>query len=384
VPTRYSLDIDGLAISHQQLDRLLSVDIPAWKAEAKAIASANDELGDKLPPELRTEQEALMRRLNEADGTVAKSGNGSQPAMAIDPGPRPAELTRLEATCRRITIRQGDHETVWRAWGSGPPLILLHGGFGSWTHWLRNIDALSAGNTVYAVDMPAFGDSDRPAGVMTSRSLAELLWASLDTILGPGAPTRIVGFSFGGVIAIQMASFRPERIERLVVVGSGGYGIARPQNVVLSKWRHLTTREELFAVHRQNLEALMIHDPKNVDDLALYLQAENTSRARIDSRAVAQATNVPEVLLDLHVPMDGIWGACDAVSKERLPVLKELLKRVDPASQFVVVENAGHWVQYEAAETVNRTLLRILAMPRQRPGDKPALEAADRVSGSTA
>jgi pimeloyl-ACP methyl ester carboxylesterase len=219
---------------------------------------------------------------------------------------------------------------------------------------------------------------------MTSRNLAELLWHNLDSILGPEAPARIVGFSFGGVIAIQMASFRPDRIERLVVVGSGGYGIARPQNVVLSKWRHLSTREELFAVHRQNLATLMIHDPKNVDDLAIYLQAENTSRARIDSRAVAQATNVPEVLLDLHVPMDGIWGASDAVSKERLPVLKELLKRVDPASQFVVVENTGHWVQYEAADFVNKTLLKILGTARQRPASKPALAAAEQVSGSTA
>ena len=384
LPTRHTLDTNGLAISQERLDLLLAVDIPAWKAEAQSIGTAYAALGEKLPPELKAEQEALVRRLNEADGSAAKSGNGSQPALTIDPGPRPAELTRLEASCRRITTREGGCETVWRAWGSGPPLILLHGGFGSWTHWIRNIEALAANNTVYAVDMPAFGDSDRPTGVMTSRNLAELLWHNLDSILGPEAPARIVGFSFGGVIAIQMASFRPDRIERLVVVGSGGYGIARPQNVVLSKWRHLSTREELFAVHRQNLATLMIHDPKNVDDLAIYLQAENTSRARIDSRAVAQATNVPEVLLDLHVPMDGIWGASDAVSKERLPVLKELLKRVDPASQFVVVENTGHWVQYEAADFVNKTLLKILGTARQRPGSKPALAAAEQVSGSTA
>jgi hypothetical protein len=57
---------------------------------------------------------------------------------------------------------------------------------------------------------------------------------------------------------------------------------------------------------------------------------------------------------------------------------------VDPASQFVVVENAGHWVQYEAADFVNKTLLKILGTARQRPGSKPALAAAEQVSGSTA
>jgi hypothetical protein len=57
---------------------------------------------------------------------------------------------------------------------------------------------------------------------------------------------------------------------------------------------------------------------------------------------------------------------------------------VDPATQFVVVENAGHWVQYEAADFVNKTLLKILGTARQRPGSKPALAAAEQVSGSTA
>jgi phosphoenolpyruvate carboxykinase (GTP) len=368
LPAKASFDVNGLSFSDERLDLLLSVDIPAWKTEATAIASAYAALGGKLPGELWEEHGALVKRLEAAERSEAGSGgDGAKDKAAGSASPRPPELARLETSSRRIVTRQGDKQTIWRAWGSGPPLILLHGGFGSWTHWIRNIDALAASNTVYAVDMPAFGDSDRPEGTLTSRSLAEILWKSIDSIFGPDESVRIVGFSFGGVIGIQMASLQPERIERLILVGSGGYGIARPQNVTLSKWRHLADRKEVLAIHRQNLATLMFHDPKRIDDLAVELQAENTSRARVDSRAVAQSTDVPKVLSELHVPIDGIWGGCDAVAKERLPVLKQLLEQVDPASRFVVVDNAGHWVQYESADIVNETLVKMLATPRARP-----------------
>lgn len=284
-----------------------------------------------------------------------------------DPVPTQLDLARLQASCQRIATRRGDNQTIWRVWGSGPSLILLHGGYGSWTHWIRNVEALAANHTVYAVDMPAFGDSDKPDVSITAPVLADLLWKSIDTIFGSDAGMRIVGFSFGGVIGIQMAALRPERIERLVVIGSGGYGIARPQNVSLSKWRHLESRDEVLAIHRQNLAALMFHDPQRIDDLALYLQIDNTKRARINSRDVAQSTDVPKILSELRVSIDGIWGAQDAVSKERLPLLKELLNGVDPQSEFLVIEDAGHWVQYEAADIVNEELARLLAAPRSRP-----------------
>lgn len=281
--------------------------------------------------------------------------------------PPSPDLARLEGSCRLIETRIGDDRTVWRAWGAGPPLILLHGGYGSWTHWIRNIDALAANNTVYAVDMPAFGDSDKPDGEITAERLTDLLWRSIDSIFGPEASVRIIGFSFGGVMGIRLAAARPSRIERLILVGSGGYGIARPQNVHLSKWRHLSDHQERLKVHRQNLAALMFYDPAKIDDHAVELQSANTAGAKIDSVALAQSTNVPELLSTLRVPIDGVWGAFDAVSKQNLPLLKDLLTAVDPAAEFVVIDDAGHWVQYEAAEAVNRALQALLEKARPSP-----------------
>jgi pimeloyl-ACP methyl ester carboxylesterase len=128
----------------------------------------------------------------------------------------------------------------------------------------------------------------------------------------------------------------------------------------------------------------MFHDAGKIDALAVELQADNTARARIDSVVLAQSTNIPEIMATLRVPIDGIWGAFDAVSRQNLPLLRELLSGVDPASEFVVVDNAGHWVQYEAAEIVNRTLPALLAAPRARPFGTEAPRARKPKTGSHA
>jgi phosphoenolpyruvate carboxykinase (GTP) len=379
LPTRETLDTDGLSIGDRQLDLILSVDVPVWKQEAEGIAADYKALGKRLPAELWDEHAALVQRLEAADKPHA-TGNGGGATVSPSGGEPPGspDLARLEASCRRLVTRNGADRTVWRVWGSGPPLILLHGGYGSWTHWIRNIDTLAADNMVYAVDMPAFGDSDKPGGEITAARMTELLWQSIDSIFGTDAAVRIAGFSFGGVMSIRLASMRPERIERLVLIGSGGYGIARPQNVHLSKWRHLANRQERLKVHRHNLAALMFHDAGKIDALAVELQAENTARAKIDSVALAQSTNIPEIMATLRVPIDGIWGAFDAVSRQNLPLLNALLSGDDPDSRFVVVEDGGHGVQYEAAAAVNKALPALLAAARQRPAGDEAPGARAR------
>ena len=70
-----------------------------------------------------------------------------------------AEAQRIETPC-------GDGSMVWRVWGSGPPLVLFHGGYGSWMHWIRNVLVLAREFTVIAPDLPGlgeFGDAARAA-----------------------------------------------------------------------------------------------------------------------------------------------------------------------------------------------------------------------------
>ena len=53
------------------------------------------------------------------------------------------EIERVDALSEKLETPCGNGKMVWRHWGKGPPLVLLHGGFGSWTHWIRNIEAFT-------------------------------------------------------------------------------------------------------------------------------------------------------------------------------------------------------------------------------------------------
>ena len=78
-----------------------------------------------------------------------------------------AEAQRVETPC-------GDGHMIWHVWGEGPPLALLHGGYGSWTHWIRNVIPLSRAFTVAAPDLPGLGESATPPEPHTAEGLARI------------------------------------------------------------------------------------------------------------------------------------------------------------------------------------------------------------------
>jgi len=70
------------------------------------------------------------------------------------------EISRLDRLATRIETPLANGRMVWRTWGAGDPVVLLHGGSGSWTHWIRNIEPLSKHFTVFVPDLPGHGESD--------------------------------------------------------------------------------------------------------------------------------------------------------------------------------------------------------------------------------
>src|SRR5713226_9454882 len=117
-----------------------------------------------------------------------------------------AFVSRIESLATRSVALAGDGSIVWRSWGAGPPLILLHGASGSWTHWIRNVLPLAARFRVFVPDMPGYGDSDAPPEPHTADGLADLVAAALDVMLPSPAEVDLAGFSFGGIIGGLVAA----------------------------------------------------------------------------------------------------------------------------------------------------------------------------------
>ena len=155
----------------------------------------------------------------------------------------------------------------------------------------------------------------------------------------------------GGNVAAQLG----DRLRGFTVVGSNGLGLERSPTPLKRVPPGAGDTEE-FAVHRYNLNQLMIADPAKIDELALYLQATNHPRARMRSRRFSRSGALVESLPRISARLDGIWGERDATAYPHLDERARVLRSFQPQARFVVVPAAGHWVQYEAADRFNELL----------------------------
>lgn len=271
----------------------------------------------------------------------------------------------LSGAQRVVTVHEGVR-TVWHLWGAPeqPVVVLLHGGSGSWTHWVRNIAPLrQAGWRVLVPDLPGFGDSELPPGATDVPHLPVHLHAGLQQLL-PQGPVQVVGFSFGGMTAALWLAEFPQDAQHLVLVGAPGLGLSSPQRTALKGWRHLPSPEQQNAVHRHNLMALMFAHPEGLDALALSLHAANVARDRMPRRRLSSTPIVAEALPRLQARVSAIYGEHDALYRDRLTEVQDALPRWAPNwGQWQTVPGAGHWVQYEAADAFNAALMSMCHCP---------------------
>lgn len=277
----------------------------------------------------------------------------------------PAEtVARVERAAQRVETPCGGGRMVWRIWGEGEPLVLLHGSFGSWTHWLRNIEALAARHRVIAGDIPGMGDSDEPAQPFTVDSLADEISAGLDRVLPRPARFHFAGFSFGGIVGGHVCVRQGARLQSYTAIGSNALGLPMNRRRDMARPSSRMTEAEIREVHRHNLEVTMIADPARIDALALHLQSVNTRRARIRSGTIPYGDTLALRLREIEAPIQGIWGERDQIAAGHLEARRDLFRAIRPDCAFHVVPGAGHWVQYEAPEAVNRLLADFLAAHR--------------------
>jgi pimeloyl-ACP methyl ester carboxylesterase len=273
----------------------------------------------------------------------------------------------IDAQAEKISTRYSEGSMVWRSWGKGPPLLFLHGGSGSWTHWIRNVQAFAGQYRVIAPDMPGFGDSGPAAEPPSSEAAADAVALGLPEVTG-GEPVTIVGFSFGSMVGAWLAKKMPDRVAGLVLVGAVGMGLRRDPIEFVS-WRRLGDDQRRQA-HRANLKALMIYREDRIDDLAIHLQSENTRRTRINTRRFVRTTPLKDNLPSLDVALAGIWGEHDATAAPYLAERREFIHSLRPDAPFEVLKGIGHWVQYEGADEFNATLMRVLDLIRPGIGMK--------------
>lgn len=268
-------------------------------------------------------------------------------------------LARARRTVTPFPPADGPGQLVWHSWGSGPPLVLLHGGAGSWRHWVHTIPALMDRFTVHAPDLPGLGDSSAPPKPYGPARVASILAAGLRHTLPPATPCRLVGFSFGSIAAGHLVAAAPTLVADLVLVGPAALGLPRAPITLVPV--RTETGEARRDANRTNLLRLMIADPARIDPLALEIQDWNATRARVNSVGFAGSTLLLDALRGASCPIAAIYGALDQVAVSDLPGRIAALLSVRPGMSVTVVPGAGHWVMYEAPDAFNAALLALLS-----------------------
>ncbi len=270
--------------------------------------------------------------------------------------------------------------------GSGPPILFVHGLMSSRRTWADQWVRLAADHRVLAPDLFGHGESAKPLGDYSlgahAASLRDLLDAlELDAVC-------VVGHSLGGGIAMQLAYLFPERVERLVLVSSGGLG--RELNPVLraatlpgselvlpvlaSDWVHGIGDTALRVWSRTGLPAVSPSTTEAWRALATLADGDTrraflaTSRSVIDAGGqTVSARNRLSGLSSREVLL--IWGEGDRM----IPAAHVEAARAElPHSQVAMLPRSGHFPHLDEPEAFAAVLAAFVQAPGRAADGLPA------------
>lgn len=273
------------------------------------------------------------------------------------------ELT-FEATSRTAVV--DGHEIHYHDAGSGTPLVLLHGGgpgASGWSNFHQNLAGLSKAYRVLLVDQPGYGRSTKtpPVDECRSEMSMRLLVGLLDE-LGIDRP-HILGNSFGGRTALQMALHHPDRVANLVLMGpaGGSLNIYAPEPTEGMKHLHGFFAEPGPSIEKmQSLVDTFLYD-KSLSTPELVRSryeaaVDPETRAFYTQFLSTPDTREPELWRDLsRIPHRTLllWGRDDRTNPFEGGLF--MLKRM-PNAQLHVFPRCGHWVQFEQGQEFERVL----------------------------
>jgi len=235
-------------------------------------------------------------------------------------------------------------------------VVLVHGLGTSSSTWIKVFPVLIRSHRVIAMDLPGFGYSSLKPG----RSFCTINEhrAALETLVDQVVQDRfvLVGHSFGGWIAAQYASKRPEQVVHLILINTAGV-----------YYRGIEDLARLFTVKskadmRRLLDALWYRYPWYFRPFTAGIFRELSKRNLNDIIASVKLTDfLTEELSELKSPVSVLWGRQDkAISSDSVNLIKNYI----PSSSIYFIDRCGHVPQLECSEAVRRILTGILSGSR--------------------
>ena len=244
-------------------------------------------------------------------------------------------------------------------YGSGEPLLILHGLFGTYENWGSQIKTLSEHFQVIAVDLRNHGRSPHSDEISYPLMANDIL-SLMDELNLERA--HILGHSMGGKVAMQLALTAPDRLQKLIVVDIAP---------VLYTPHHDDVFQGLFNIQLDGLKSRGAADQQ----LAEYVE-EPSVRAfllknlyRTEDKQFAWRMNLPVLHSEYHHISQPPAGSPHkgetlfikgANSDYLIPAYRDQVVGLFPKASYKVIEGAGHWPHAEKAEMFSRIVLKFL------------------------
>jgi pimeloyl-ACP methyl ester carboxylesterase len=246
------------------------------------------------------------------------------------------------AQYERLSVRGIELELFRR--GTGRPVLALHG-MQPIDPQARFLDMLGRGAAVIAPSHPGFGGSPRPGDFDTVYDLIHLYLDMIEAL--PYEKITLMGFSFGGWLAAEVAAVCCHRIERLILVDAFGIKISD---------RETPDILDVFNTHPDEVARLSWHDPERFmpefnaweDDALIRYARGRESLSLYGFLPYMYNPQLTRWLARIAVPTLVLWGAADRVVK---PEYGQTYAQLIPGARFEVIANAGHYPETEQPET---------------------------------
>jgi 2-hydroxymuconate-semialdehyde hydrolase len=273
-------------------------------------------------------------------------------------------------------VRTGAFETNVLEAGAGDPVLFIHGsgpGVSAWANWRLVLPALAPQRRVIAPDMVGFGFTDRPAGIAYTMDTWVRQALDLLDALDIGR-ADLVGNSFGGALALALATRHPQRVRRLVLMGSVGvpFDITPGLDAVWGYTPSLETMRRLLDIFAHS-RALVTDElaqlryqasirPGFQESFAAMFPAPRQRWVDAMCSPEADIRRLPHETLVIHGREDQVIPLSNSLT----------LADWIPRAQLHVFGQCGHWTQIEHAARFARLVGDFLA---EAAADEPkALE----------
>ncbi|HEX5451996.1 MAG TPA: alpha/beta hydrolase [Candidatus Limnocylindrales bacterium] len=255
--------------------------------------------------------------------------------------------------------------------GSGEPLLLLHGIGGHAETWIRNVQRLGEHFHVYAIDMLWHGFTSKPL-LTDLETIPRFVDHILDFFEAAGIDSaHVEGESLGGWIAMRLALWHPERVRRLVINTTAGWPIdGKPslppglaersmkaiadvqRDYIKSRMEWLVSQPERMTDEMVDVRYRIWKDPDTRQAL------ENLFRAHlVDGTPKVKFDIQPDEAAQIKPPAMVLWT--DKNPGDGPEVGRDIAAHI-PGSQFALIEDSGHWPQFEHPEEHDRIVTEFL------------------------